>query len=148
MLTMICWFSLLVYLSHFSFRVDTACYILKWGFHRSLGLQSPYELWHDHKPNPRNLWIFCCGVYAFVRNVQRNKLDPRATKSIFIAYREASGYKVYKLYNPQKQRTVFRRNVIFQENGLSTKVSSSLLSNLPPLLPTPHPTIFIIHLQY
>ena len=62
--------------------VGTACYIQNRGFHRSLGLQTPYELWHGHKPNLNNLRIFCCDAYAFVPNVQRNKLDPRATKSI------------------------------------------------------------------
>ena len=121
--------------------VGTACYIQNRGFHRSLGLQTPYELWHGHKPNLSNLRIFGCDAYAFVPNVQRNKLDPRATKSIFIGYGEASGYKAYKLYDAQKRRIFFSRNVIFQENGLSTKVSSSFSSslscNLPPLLPTP-----------
>ena len=127
--------------------VGTACYIQNRGFHRSLGMTTPFELWHGHKPNLDNLRIFGCIAFAFVPEVKRNKLDARATKSIFIGYGEANGYKAYKLFNPTTQRIFFSRSVVFQEDTLLSTILNSPThpsnlsfppDKLPPLLlPTP-----------
>ena len=97
----------LVRLSHkfWEEAVGTACYIQNRGFHQSLGMTTPFELWHGHKPNLDNLRIFGCIAFAFVPEAKRNKLDARATKSIFIGYGEANGYKAYKLFNPKPKES-------------------------------------------
>jgi len=56
------------------------------------------------------LRVFGCTAYAHVDN---GKLEPRAVKCIFIGYQH--GVKGYKLWNPQTQKVMLSRNVIFNE---------------------------------
>ena len=85
-------------------------------------------------------------AYAFVPNVQTNKLHPRATKSNFIGYREALGYKAYKLYNPQIKRIFF--NHIFLQSFLLHFLQIYLLYYLPlptsSHIPQPSPILIIL----
>jgi hypothetical protein len=64
--------------------VSTVCYIQNRGFHQSLGMTIPFELWRGYKPNLDNIQIFECTAFASVLEEKRNKLDARATKAIFI----------------------------------------------------------------
>jgi hypothetical protein len=59
------------------------------------------------------LRVFGCTAYAHVDN---GKLEPRAVKCIFLGYQ--SGVKGYKLWNPQTQKVVVSRNVIFNESAM------------------------------
>ena len=49
-------------------------------------------------------------TYAHVDN---GKLEPRAVKCIFLDY--GSGFKAYKLWNPETKKVLLSRNVIFNE---------------------------------
>jgi len=69
------------------------------------------------------LRVFGCTAYAHVDN---RKLEPRATKCLFLGY--GSGVKGYKLWNPKTKKTFMSRSIIFNEsvmfnNSLSTDVS-------------------------
>jgi len=59
------------------------------------------------------LRVFGCTTYARVDN---GKLEPRAAKCIFLGYQPS--VKGYKLWNPQTQKVVLSRNVIFNESAM------------------------------
>jgi hypothetical protein len=69
------------------------------------------------------LRVFGCTAYAHVDN---GKLEPRAIKCIFLGYQ--TGVKGYKLWNPQTQKVVLSRNVIFNETPM---LSDNLSSDAP-----------------
>ena len=61
----------------------TGAYIRNRCFNNQLGI-TPYEAFHNKKPNVKNMNIFGTVSYAYTQN--RKKLDPRAEKGIFIGY--------------------------------------------------------------
>jgi len=68
-------------------------------------------VWSGYPAHYSQLRVFGCTAYAHVDN---NKLEPKAIKCIFLGYK--SGVKGYKLWNPQTQKVVISRNVIFNES--------------------------------
>ena len=74
---------------------------------------TPYEAWMGMKPNVSHLHVFGCGAYSHVPKDERNKIDPKARKSIFMGY--GDGVKGYRLYDQDKQRIYYSRDVIFHE---------------------------------
>jgi hypothetical protein len=52
-------------------------------------------------------------AYAHVDN---NKLEPRATKYVFLGY--GSEVKGYKLWNPEMKKSMLSRNVVFNESEM------------------------------
>ncbi|KAJ0599630.1 putative RNA-directed DNA polymerase [Helianthus annuus] len=75
---------------------------------------TPYEAWYGQKPNVEHLNVFGCLAYALVPKQRRDKLSNKTEKTIFVGYSEAS--KGYKLYNPQTNKIIISRDVIFDEN--------------------------------
>ena len=65
------------------------------------------------------LRVFGCIAYAHVDN---GKLEPRAVKCVFLGY--GSGVKGYKLWNPETQKVMVRRNVVFNESVMFVDSSS------------------------
>lgn len=76
--------------------------------------RTPYEAWHERKPNVSHLRVFGCVAYALVNSQARQKLDEKSEKCIFIGYCTQS--KAYRLYNPLNGKISVRRDVIFDEN--------------------------------
>jgi transposase InsO family protein len=88
--------------------------------HHSKLIASPYQLWVSRKPNLRHLRVF--GSDCYVKQVNAtSKMEPRATKMIFVGYNEDfTGYVVMDA----RGTTSVRRNVSINE-GIFT--ASSLL---------------------
>jgi hypothetical protein len=75
--------------------------------------KTPIEVWSGSPADYSQLRVFGCTTYAHVDN---GKLEPRAVKCIFLGYQ--SGVKGYNLWNPQTEKVVISRNVIFNESAM------------------------------
>ncbi|KAG6509698.1 hypothetical protein ZIOFF_027698 [Zingiber officinale] len=93
------------------------------GIQRQLAVQSPtkavrdktpYEAWHRRKPVVNHLKVFGCIGYALTPYQGREKFDEKGEKLIFIGYSDES--KGYRLYNPNIDKLVLSRDVIFDEH--------------------------------
>ena len=65
------------------------------------------------KPNVDHLRVFGCNVYAHIAKDERHKLDPKAKKCIFVGYGNET--KGYRLYNPERGKVFYSRDVRFNE---------------------------------
>jgi hypothetical protein len=74
---------------------------------------TPNEVWSGKKPLVSHLKVFGCDAFVHVPKEKRSKLDKKATKCIFIGYKE--GMKGYKLWDPASRKTVYNRDVVFRE---------------------------------
>ena len=54
---------------------------------------TPYEAWTGMKPNVSHLLVFGCEAYSHVPKDERNKIDRKARRSIFMGY--GDGVKGY-----------------------------------------------------
>jgi hypothetical protein len=92
---------------------STACYLINRSPSIVIDKKTPIEVWSGSLVDYSQLRVFGCTAYAHVDN---GKLEPRAIKCIFLGYQ--SGVKGYKLWNPQTQKVVISRNVIFNESAM------------------------------
>ena len=75
---------------------------------------SPYEVGRGRKPNLSYLRVWGCIAYCRVPDNKRNKLGPRAIKSVFLGYIENS--KAYMLFDIDSNIIVESRDEKFFEN--------------------------------
>jgi ATP-binding cassette subfamily B (MDR/TAP) protein 1 len=92
---------------------STACYLINRSPSIAIDKKTPIEVWSGSPTDYSQLRVFCCTAYAHVDN---GKLEPRAVKCIFLGHQ--SGVKGYKLWNPQTQKVVISKNVIFNESTM------------------------------
>ncbi|WVZ96659.1 hypothetical protein U9M48_042269 [Paspalum notatum var. saurae] len=85
---------------------STACYLINRSPSITLDKKTPIKLWSGSPADYSQLRVFGCTAYAHVDN---EKLEPRAIKCIFLGYQSG---------NPQTQKIVLSRNVIFNETAL------------------------------
>ena len=69
---------------------------------RVLNQKSPYEVMKGRKIDLSHLKVFGCTCYVHVASIHRDKLDPRASKCVFLGY--SSTQKGYKCYNPSSRK--------------------------------------------
>lgn len=78
--------------------------------------KSPYELWYNRLPAVHHFKVFGSTCYALIPKHQRNKLNARSRKCIFLGYSSTS--KVYKSYDEvNKKKKILSRDVIFLESA-------------------------------
>lgn len=135
--------------------VATACYLQNRLFTTTLSNSTPYSLWHGNTPDLTHLHIFGSPAYAITPLEQhRSKLDPRASRLVFVGYGDRFGVKAYRLFNPNKRNFQFNRSVIFHElqllttdadpppneadNPTSPNPDAREASDLPPIPPQAH----------
>lgn len=75
---------------------------------------TPYEVFHGRKPNISHLKIFGCIGYAKIDGTFLKKLDNRSR--VLVHFGTEPGSKAYRLFDPQTQRVVVSRDVIFNES--------------------------------
>ena len=97
----------------------TSCYLINRSPSSSLGNKTPHEMWYGKKPSLKHLRVFGCEAYVHVPKDKRTKLDYKVRKCIFVGY--GDGIKGYKCWNPESQKTVYSRDVIFREVSKSLK---------------------------
>ena len=93
--------------------LSTAVYLHNRSPTTSLQSKTPFEAWFGHKPDVNHLRVFGCDAYAHVPKDERRKIDSKAKKAIFLGY--GDGIKGYRLYDTEKQRVFYSRDVIFNE---------------------------------
>ena len=77
------------------------------------GPTSPYEKWHEKRPNVSKFRVFGSAAYALIGTHERKKLDAKAVKLRFVGYDiKSTGYR---LYDERKNKIFVRRDVIFNE---------------------------------
>ena len=75
---------------------------------------TPFEALTGEKPNVDHLKTFGCAAYAHVPKDERLKLDSKSRKCIFLGY--GTETKGYRLYDPERSRVIYSRDVIFNES--------------------------------
>jgi hypothetical protein len=79
-----------------------------------LGTRTPYEVWNGRKPHLGHLKVF--GSVGHVKKTvpHLKKLDDRSTPMVHFGVEEGS--KAHRMYNPQTNRNVVSRDVVFDES--------------------------------
>ncbi|KAM1175182.1 hypothetical protein ACFX19_028211 [Malus domestica] len=95
--------------------VMTAAYLINRLPSRVLGFKSPMEIVKNKKVDLSHLKVFGCICFVHVQPLHRDKLDPKATKCIFLGY--SSTQKGYKCYNPQLKKLIVSKDVQFHETN-------------------------------
>ncbi|KAJ4728613.1 Retrovirus-related Pol polyprotein from transposon TNT 1-94 [Melia azedarach] len=95
--------------------VSTAVYLSNRSPTRSVWEKTPQEAWCGRKPGISHLRVFGNVAHAHVPDKRRTKLDDKSESFIFIGCDSSS--KGYKLYNPNNNKIVMSRDVIFDEEG-------------------------------
>ncbi|KAM1503397.1 hypothetical protein ACFXTO_028641 [Malus domestica] len=97
-----------------SFAILTATYLINRLPSHVLGFKSPYEVLKGRKINLTHLKVFGRVCFVHIQALNRDKLDARATKCVFVGY--SSTQKGYKCYNPTTKKCVVSRDVKFEED--------------------------------
>jgi len=93
--------------------LSTAVYLRNRSPTKALKDITPYEAWTGEKPNVEHLRTFGCTAYAHVPKDERKKLDSKAKRCILLGY--GADTKGYRLYDPEKRRVFYSRDVVFCE---------------------------------
>ena len=68
----------------------------------------------DLKPSVKHFKTFGCICFVHIPKGERQKLDSKSSKGVFIGY--ASVSEAYRVHDPVKKRTVMARDVEFNES--------------------------------
>lgn len=96
--------------------VSTAAYLINRGPSVPLGFKIPEEEWQKKEVNLSHLRVFGCVSYVRVKDSDRDKLDPKAKKCIFIGY--GSDDMGYRFWDELTKKVVRSRDVTFNENAV------------------------------
>ena len=91
-----------------------ACYLINRIPTKTLHDVSPYEVLNNLRPSLDHIRVFGCVCFVFVPGEQRNKLEARSTKAMFLGY--STTQKGYKCYNAETNRVLISRDVKFLES--------------------------------
>src|SRR5882724_203261 len=77
---------------------------------------TPYQLWHQKKPDILHLCVWGCTAYVHVLRDKHAILDPHMKRCVFIGYTD--GYKGWKLYDPTTKCTSISECAVFNKRIL------------------------------
>ena len=103
--------------------LSTAAYLKNRSPSRGLEGITPVEALTKRKPKVDHLRIFGCDAYVHIPKDERNKLDSKAKKTIFMGYGNET--KGYRLYDPQRGKIFYSRDVKFNETKREFEQASS-----------------------
>ncbi len=75
---------------------------------------TPYEAWHNKKPNISHLRVFGSIAYIHIPKVERRKLDSKSIRCIFVGYSQTQ--KAYRFWCPTTRVVKISRDVTFDEH--------------------------------
>ncbi|KAG7572467.1 Ribonuclease H-like superfamily [Arabidopsis suecica] len=93
--------------------VVLACYLINRIPTKILQDSSPFEVLNKNKPSINHLRVFGCVCFVLIGE-QRNKLEPKSVKGMFIGY--SITQKGYKCYIPETRKVLVSRDVKFVES--------------------------------
>lgn len=94
----------------------TATYLLNSSPTKAISLKkTPYELWHNKRPNIKHLKVFGCTAYVLIKSA-RSKLDRKSSKGIFVGY----SYNGYRIFYITRNKIIVARDVVFDEINFKT----------------------------
>ena len=91
--------------------LNTTVYLHNRSPTRAVDSASPSDAWTGLKPDVKHLRSFGCTAYAHIPKGERKKLDSNARKCVY-----GTESKGYRLYDCERQRVIFSRDVKFNEN--------------------------------
>ena len=95
--------------------LSTAAYLRNRSPTKAVKQMTPFEAWTNEKPNVEHLRVFGCDAYSHVAKDERQKLDSKARKCIFVGY--GAETKGYRLYDPKRGKVFYSRDVLFNESS-------------------------------
>jgi hypothetical protein len=95
------------------FAFQMAVYLINQMPSVQLNNKCPYEILLGTKPNYRNLRVFGCLCYPWLRPYSQNKLSNRSMPCVFLGY--SSQYHAYQCYHPPTKKFYISRHVVFHE---------------------------------
>ena len=96
--------------------VSTDCYLRNRSSTTAVRGMTPDEALYGEKPNAQHLKVFGCDAYAHVSKDERRKLDAKAQRCVLLGY--GTETKGYRLFNVEKDKVFFSRDVKFNESTL------------------------------
>ena len=93
--------------------IHSAIYILNISSTKMVKDSNPYEAWFYRKPNVSHFKIFGSTCFVYIHGQQRQKLDGKYLRCVFIGYSKES--KAYRCHDPLTNRLHVSRYVIFTE---------------------------------
>ena len=75
---------------------------------------TPHEAWTSVKPTVKHFRVFGCDAFVHIPRDERHKLDSKSKKCILLGYGEET--KGYRLYDPEKRKVFYSRDVKFNES--------------------------------
>jgi hypothetical protein len=93
--------------------INTVVYLKNRSPTRCLDNVTPFEAFYGSKPAVHNLKVIGCKAFSQIPKENRNKLDAKAIKCIFIGY--YSEFKAYKLFDPSTHKVFASRDILFHE---------------------------------
>lgn len=94
--------------------VATATYLRNVSLTKGGNNKTPLEMWAGREPTVSYLKRFGCLAYYYIPKVNRNKLQPRAKKEIFIGYSQET--REYRIYDPKSRKINAVRTAKFDES--------------------------------
>ena len=99
--------------------LSTATYLRNRSPAKIIEGMTPYEAWTKEKPQAEHFRVFGCDVYSHIPKDERQKLDSKAQKCIFLGYGKKT--KGYQLYDPNQNKVIFSCDVKFNESERKEK---------------------------
>ena len=95
----------------------TAVHIINMSPRRPLGLKIPQEIWTGSKPSYDKLKIFGCEAYTLIPKDDREKIEPRSRKCVFLGNGSNSEIE-YRLRDPEHRQIVRSSDVVFNKSSM------------------------------
>ncbi len=92
-----------------------AVYVLNRTVNASNLEKTPYEQFVGFRPSAKALRVFGCDGYVNVMREDRNKLEPKAVRAIYIGPDESK--KGHRMFSVETKRVIISRDVVFHESS-------------------------------
>nr|GEW43769.1 retrovirus-related Pol polyprotein from transposon TNT 1-94 [Tanacetum cinerariifolium] len=96
--------------------VNTAAYLINRSPCVPLDFKLPEEMWQGKEVSLKHLKVFGCSAYSLLKDGDRDKLDSKTKKCIFIGY--GSEEMGYRLWDSENRKLIRSKNVTFNEAEL------------------------------
>ena len=122
-------------LSTWAEALATAVYLRNRDPTKAVKGMTPFEALTGERPNVEHLKTFGCVAYAHIPKDERQKLDSKARKCIFLGY--GTDTKGYRLYDCDHSRVLYSRDVLFDKSSFGIEKSTQKIETRSIIIDTP-----------